>query len=132
MRTLAWVAGLVLATLILRDIFNALMVPGRVRRPLRFVPLYFHLTWRLCATVGRSLKEEQRREKLFSLFGPSAMLLLLVLSAGGLLVAFGLLEFGMVQHSGSADFAGYLYISGVRIFTLGTEQPERSGTCQKL
>jgi hypothetical protein len=92
MRTLAWIVGLILSVLILRDVFNALMVPGRMRRPFRFVPVYFKTTWRLWAAVGRRIKDEEGRERLLSIYGPLAMLCLLALWAGGLLVAFGLLQ----------------------------------------
>src|SRR3981081_3791072 len=93
MRVLAWAVGLVLALFILRDVFNALMVPGLLRRPLRFVPVYFKSTWGLCAAVGRRIKDEEDRERLLSVYGPFAMLCLLALWAGGLLLAFGFLQF---------------------------------------
>jgi hypothetical protein len=130
-RTLAWIAGLVLAVLILRDIFNALMVPGRVRRPFRFVPVYFQTTWRLWAGVGRWIRNEDGRERLLSVYGPLAMLCLLALWAGGLLVAFSLLQFGVAAPAGSTDFFDYLYTSGVRIFTLGPEESETSTSLSK-
>src|ERR1700688_1204404 len=116
MRTLAWVVGLVLALFILRDAFNALMVPGRMRRPLRFVPVYFKSTWRLWAAVGRRIKDEEDRERLLSVYGPLAMLSLLALWAGGLLLAFGLLQFGLLKGSENGGLLDYLYSSGVRIF----------------
>jgi hypothetical protein len=124
--TLAWIAGLVLVIYILRDVFNALMVPGRVRRPLRFVPVYFQSTWGMWAAVGRRIKKEERRERLLSVFGPLAMLCLLALWVSGLLVAFGLLQFGIAEPAGSKDFVNCLYTSGVRIFTLGAEESANS------
>jgi len=95
MQTLAWAVGLVLALFILRDVFNALMVPGRMRRPFRFVPVFFKSTWGLWAAVGRRIKDEETRERLLSVYGPFAMLCLLALWAVGLLLAFGLLQFGL-------------------------------------
>lgn len=130
-RTGAWVAGVVLAVFILRDVFNALMVPGRVKRRLRFVPVYFQATWGLWAAVGRCLKNEERRERLLSVYGPFAMLCLFALWAGGLLVAFSLLQFGVAQDSG-ADFFDYLYASGARIFTLGAEAPLNGTATSKM
>jgi hypothetical protein len=126
MRTLAWIAGLVLVVLVVRDIFNAFMIPGRVRRPLRFVPVYFHTTWALWAGVGRRIKNEERRERLLSVYGPFAMLCLLALWAGGLLLGFSLLQFGVTQGSESAAFLDYLFTSGVRIFTLSAEESAKS------
>jgi hypothetical protein len=120
-RSLAWIAGLVLVILIVRDVFNALMVPGRVRRPLRFVPVYFQATWALWAGVGRRIKNEEGRERLLSVYGPFAMLCLLALWAGGLLLGFGLLQFGVTRGSEPSDFLDYT--SWVRIFTRGAFAP---------
>src|ERR1700704_1413873 len=131
-RSLAWITGLVLVILIVRDAFNALMVPGRVKRPLRFVPVYFRATWALWAGVGRRIKSEERRERLLSIYGPFAMLCLLALWAGGLLLAFSLLQFGIAQASVSPDFIDYIYTSGVRIFTLGAEEPAMSAPLSKV
>jgi hypothetical protein len=120
--TAAWIVGLILVIFILRDVFNALMVPGRVKRPFRFVPVYFRATWGLWTAVGRRLSNEEKRERLLSVYGPFAMLCLLALWAGGLLIAFGLLQFGVGPGVGG-DVFGYLYASGARIFTLGAETP---------
>jgi hypothetical protein len=59
------------------------------------------------------------------------MLLLLALWAGGLLIAFGLLQYGIAQEAGATHFLDYLYTSGVRIFTLGTEAPVNSTPLSK-
>jgi hypothetical protein len=129
--SLAWIAGLVLVVLIIRDVFNALMVPGRVRRPLRFVPVYFQVTWTLWAAAGRRIESEEDRERLLSVYGPLAMLCLLALWAGGLLLGFGLLQFGLARGSGFTDFVDYLYTSGVRIFTLSAEESAKSTPLSK-
>jgi hypothetical protein len=100
--SLAWIAGPVLMILIVRDVFNTLMVPGRVRRPLRFVPVYFQATWALWAGMGRRIKNEEGRERLLSVYGPSAMLCLLALWASGLLLGFGLLQFGVTLFADSS------------------------------
>jgi hypothetical protein len=59
------------------------------------------------------------------------MLCLLALWAGGLLVGFGLLQFGVTQGYGRSDFLDYLYASGVRIFTLGAEESGNSALLSK-
>jgi hypothetical protein len=128
---LAWIAGLVLAVFILRDFFNALMVPGRMRRPLRFVPVYFQATWGLWAALGRRIRNEEDRERLLSVYGPFAMLCLLALWAVGLLVAFGLLQFGVAQRTGATSFLDYFYTSGLRIFTLSAEEAANSPPVSK-
>jgi hypothetical protein len=128
---LAWIAGLVLAVFILRDVFNALMVPGRMRRPLRFVPVYFQATWGMWAALGRRIRNEEDRERLLSVYGPFAMLCLLALWAVGLLVAFGLLQFGVAQGAGATSFLDYFYTSGVRIFTLSAEEAANSPPLSK-
>jgi hypothetical protein len=131
MRTVAWIAGLVLAVLILRDVFNGLMVPGRLKRPLRFVPVYFKATWGLWAAVGRRIVNEGDRERLLSVYGPFAMLCLLALWAGGLLLAFGLLQFGLSKAS-ETSLLDYFYTSGVRIFTVSTEESTNAAPLSKV
>jgi hypothetical protein len=131
-RTLAWIAGLTLVVFILRDVFNALMVPGRVRRPLRFVPVYFQSTWTLWAAAGRRIKNEEGRERLLSVYGPLAMLCLLALWVGGLLLGFGLVQFGVTRDSGASGFLDYLYTSGARIFTLGAEESADDSPLSKM
>jgi hypothetical protein len=59
------------------------------------------------------------------------MLCLLALWAGGLLLGFGLLQFGATQGSKASDFLDYLYTSGVRIFTLGAEDSANSAPLSK-
>jgi hypothetical protein len=59
------------------------------------------------------------------------MLCLLALWAGGLLLAFSLLQFGVTKGSGTAGFLDYIYVSGVRIFTLGAEEAENSTRLSK-
>jgi hypothetical protein len=88
------------------------MVPGRVRRRLRFVPVYFHATWALWTAAGRRIRNEEDRERLLSVYGPFAMLCLLALWAGGLLFGFGLLQFAAIQGSKASDFLDYLYKRG--------------------
>lgn len=131
MRTLAWISGLILVVFIVRDFFITLMVPGRVRRPFRLMPLYFRASWELWANVGRRIRHEESRERLLSVFGPFAMLCLIALWAAGMLIGFGLLQFGLAQSSGIADFPEFLYASGVRIFTLGAEEPAGSSSVSK-
>lgn len=131
MRTLAWIVGLVLVIFILRDVFNALMVPGRMRRPLRFVPVYFKTTWSVWAAVGHRIKDEEHRERLLSVYGPFAMLCLLALWAGGLLLAFSLLQLGFSKGSKDVGFIDYLYVSGARIFTLSTEETTNAAPVSK-
>jgi membrane-bound metal-dependent hydrolase YbcI (DUF457 family) len=59
------------------------------------------------------------------------MLCLLALWAVGLLVAFGLLQFGVAQGAGATSFLDYFYTSGVRIFTLSAEEAANSPPLSK-
>ena len=129
--TLAWVGGVVLLVIIVRDCFNALMVPGRVRRRLRFVPVYFQFTWAAWASVARRIRAQARRERMLSVYGPFAVLCLIALWAAGILVGFGLLQFGLVPDATGSDVPDYLCTSGARIFTLGAEESANSTTLSK-
>src|SRR5581483_10751315 len=79
----------------LRDMFNAMMLPGRIKRRLRFVPYYFHATWIAWAGVCRRIRNKERSEQLLSVYGPFSMLFLLSMWATGLLFGFAVVDFGL-------------------------------------
>jgi hypothetical protein len=131
-RALAWIVGLALVVLTGRDILNALMVPGRMKRRLRFVPVYFKAGWALWAAAGRRIRNEEDRERLLSVFGPLSMLCLLALWAAGMLLGFSLIQFGATPTSKLSDLPGYAYASGVRLFTLGVEDSTNAAPLLKV
>jgi hypothetical protein len=119
MNAVVCIAGIVLVFLVLRDIFDGILVPGRVRRRLRFIPYYFHTTWWIWAAAARRIRDEDQREGLLSTFGPAAMIGLLVLWAMGLIVGFGLVQAALTPGQWPWVFLESMYSTGIRMFTVG-------------
>ena len=113
-------ASLALILSILVDAFEVMLLPRRAQRRVRFVRMYFNGTWALWARVGRRLARLARREGFLSWYGPLSMVVLLVIWASGLMLAFAGLQWA--THHGTADapaFSTQLYASGVTFLTLG-------------
>ena len=111
------IAGLVLILAILTEAFEALVLPRRVTRRLRFSRLYYRFGWRAWAAAADFLQPGPRRETALSYFGPLSLLGLFAL--WGLLLIFG---FGLLHHAAAPRAGGLIdsvYFSGVTFTTLG-------------
>ena len=122
MRLLAAVLGGALLLLVLRDAFEAVVLPRRVQRTFGLSSLFYRTFWRLWRSVATRL-EDGAREVSLSWFGPFSLLVLLALWAFGIIFAFGALHWAAgsaVVLSGHAPgFLDDLYLSGTTFFTLG-------------
>jgi hypothetical protein len=119
MNAAACIAGILIVLLVLRDIFDGILVAGRVHRRLRFIPYYFHWSWGLWAAVGRRIRNDDSREKMLMIFGPLAMIGLLALWALGLMMGFALLQAGLTPGHWPRVFLESMYSTGARMFTAG-------------
>lgn len=124
MHILAGILGLASILIILGDAFETIILPRRVTRRFRLTRLFFRSTWVPWRALCRGLRSRRRRESLLSIFGPLSLIMLLVLWALWLIVAFALLQWafgsGMVNPSnGAARFLDDLYASGTTLTTLG-------------
>ncbi len=123
MNILAGVAALVLLVAILQDAFEVMLLPRRVRRELRFMRVYFRVTWWVWSALSRRIASETRREHLLGLYGPLSMLCLFALWAGLLVSAFGTMEWVLEPGPGlpgaGSPWSEQIYMSGVTFFTLG-------------
>lgn len=121
-------AGVALIALILVDAFETIIQPRRVTRRLRLTRVFFFASWAAWAGLARRLSSEAewerstRRDRRLGVYGPLALLLLLGLWATGLVLGFGLIQWGLgsaLHASGSRGFGTDLYLSGTTFFTLG-------------
>jgi hypothetical protein len=123
MAFLVLIPALALIFGVLWDAFETVILPRRVRRRLRITSAVYQLTWTPWSAVARHMKASNRRESLLSLYGPLALIFLLVVWALGLIVGFALLELGCGSSLAAADgqhgFFTDLYMSGTTFFTLG-------------
>src|SRR5260370_11650681 len=123
MALLVLIPALALIFGVLWDAFETVILPRRVRRRLRISSVVYQLRWRAWSDIAGHVRSSTRRESFLSLYGPLALIFLLVVWALGLIVGFALLELGCGSSLAAADgqhsFFTDLYMSGTTFFTLG-------------
>lgn len=120
MRTVAAIAGCLLAGVILLEAFETLILARRSNRAFRIPQIFYALTWPPFSAFARRIRSGARRENFLSAYGPVSLLTLIGVWAIGLIVAFALLQW--VARSGAhgkGDFATAMYSSASAFFTLG-------------
>jgi Ion channel len=116
-------AGLIIFLVVLWDAFEAIILPRRVTRRLRLTRIYYKKFWRIWKFVTGLLRSRKRREASLGYFGPISLLVLVGVWALGLVLGFGMMQYG----AGSAvnilgekpGFWTDVYLSGTTFFTLG-------------
>jgi hypothetical protein len=123
----ALMAGSILLAFVLLDAFQTIILPRRPVGRFRITRLFFLLTWYPWTALAGILHSRRNREQLYSAYGPLALLVLFIFWALLLILAYGLIFFGLgapfadPTHpvSASGTLASCLYVSGTTIFTLG-------------
>jgi len=122
-RAFALAGGIAWILVIIWDAFEVVVLPRRVSRRFRPARMFYRSTWRLWSSVARAVRPESRRETYLSFYGPLSLLLLLVVWATGLVIAFALVQWGLGSDfnapTGRPGFFDDLYVSGTTFFTLG-------------
>ncbi|MFL5515032.1 MAG: potassium channel family protein, partial [Gemmatimonadales bacterium] len=123
MSALVATASLALIVLVLWDAFEAVLLPRRVTRHLRFSRLYYVNSWTPWAAMARRMPPGKRRNTFLSLFGPLSVIVLIGVWASGLIAGFALLHWSLgsrlLAPNDRAGLGTYLYLSGTTFFTLG-------------
>jgi hypothetical protein len=117
MHLLAGLVGLVLVFVVLRDAFETIVLPRRVSGRLRVSKVFYQVTWRPVAAIGRRMPVGDRRESYLSTYGPISLLVLIGLW-GGILIS----GFAFLLWATGFDFTSpitALYVSGWNFTTLG-------------
>jgi len=120
----ALLSGLALAIIILVDAFEAIILPRRVTRKIRVTRLFFRTTWAFWKFVVGKIPSRKTRVALLGGYGPCSLLLLIAIWALGLVLSFGMMQYGAgsaieVHEPGRAGFAMDVYLSATTFFTLG-------------
>lgn len=112
--------SLILILAIFHDAFEVMLLPRRIKSKTRIVRYFFSSTWALWGAIGRRLPSDEQRHMFLGLYGPLSLVLLLVVWAAGLIIAFGTLFWTMAPPpSGLHSWLNQAYFSGVTFFTLG-------------
>ena len=119
----AFAVGVAIFLIVIWDAFEAIILPRRVTRRFRIARVFYKFTWRNWKFVTGLIPSRKRREALLSFFGPLSLLVLVGVWAVGLVLAFGLMQYGAGSAvnitGGQPGFTMDLYLSGTTFFTLG-------------
>ncbi len=123
MNILAIIVGIILIIGILQDSFESIVLPRRVSRRFRLSRFFYMTTWVFWSSIARKMRQGNRREFYLSYFGPLSLILLLIVWAVVLVLAFALLQWGLGSPMNAPEkqvtFGTYLYMSGTTFITLG-------------
>ncbi len=119
MKFLIVIPALCLFGIILQDAFEVMLLPRRVARKIRLTKLYYRASWKAWVRVARFFVAGSRREHFISFFGPLSILMLFGIWAGGLILAFGMMDWVTQETGHPSPLSEQIYMSGVTFFTLG-------------
>jgi hypothetical protein len=133
----AFAAGVAIFMIVVWDAFEAVILPRRVTRKFRLARFFYRTTWRSWKFAVNLIPERKTRETLLGFYGPISLLVLIGVWAVGLVLGFGLMQYGAgsaVNVAGSQPgFATDVYLSGTTFFTLGLgDVVPRSGLARAL
>lgn len=119
----AFIAGAAIFLIVLWDAFEAIILPRRVTRKFRLARLFYKSTWHVWKFVMCLVPSRKKREALLGFYGPLSLLVLVGVWAVGLVLGFGLMQYGagsaVVITGGQPSFETDIYLSGTTFFTLG-------------
>jgi Ion channel len=119
----AFAAGVAIFLIVLWDAFEAIILPRRVTRKFRLARFFYKTTWTAWRFLASLIPSRKTRETLFGFYGPLSLLVLVGVWAVGLVLGFGLMQYGagsaLDTARGQAGLATDIYLSGTTFFTLG-------------
>jgi hypothetical protein len=135
MHATATLVGSFLLAFVLLDAFQTIILPRRPVGRFRITRLFFLATWYPWTVIVGILPARRSREQMYSAYGPLALLVLFILWAWLLVVAYAFIFLGL--NMPFADpmhpvttlqiLRSCLYVSGTTIFTLGLGDVQPTG-----
>jgi voltage-gated potassium channel Kch len=123
MRLIAILSGVVLIASILRDAFETVILPRTVVRFFSLSRVINGMVWPFWSRRTARSRNDARRERYLSFYGPLTVIVMLAVWAGALIFGFALIlyGFGSPLHSDQRHitFVDDVYASGTTLFTLG-------------
>ena len=119
-----FVVGVAVFLVVAWDAFEAIILPRRVTRRFRLARFYYVFTWKSWKLYARLIPHRKTREAFLGYFGPISLLFLIGVWAIGLVLAFGMMQYGAgsavnVTGMTAPSIFTDLYLSGTTFFTLG-------------
>lgn len=133
-----FVVGFAVFFVVAWDAFEAIILPRRVTRKFRITRLYYAFTWKTWKLYARAIPNRKGREAFLGFYGPISLLFLIGVWAVGLVLAFGMMQYGagsavILSGMGAPSFWTDIYLSGTTFFTLGLgDVVPRSGLARFL
>lgn len=119
----AFAVGVAIFAVVVWDAFESIILPRRVTRRFRLTRVFYKFTWNRWRSITGLLSSRKRRETLLSFYGPLSLLVLVGVWAVGLVLAFGMMQYGagsaVNMNGGKPGFVTDIYLSGTTFFTLG-------------
>lgn len=119
----AFAVGVAIFAVVVWDAFESIILPRRVTRRFRLTRVFYKFTWNRWRSITGLLPSRKKKETLLSFYGPLSLLVLVGVWAVGLVLAFGMMQYGagsaVNMNGGKPGFATDIYLSGTTFFTLG-------------
>jgi hypothetical protein len=120
-----FIAGVVIFLVVLWDAFEAIILPRRVTRKFRLTRIYYRFTWKAWQFHAHLISSKKSRETFLGFYGPISLLALIGVWAAGLVIAFGMMQYGagsavnVATVGAGSSLNTDFYLSGTTFFTLG-------------
>jgi Ion channel len=133
----AFLAGVAMFLIVIWDAFESIILPRRVTRKFRLTRAFYRITWQSSKLLVKLVPSRKTRETLLGFYGPISLLVLIGVWAVGLVLGFGLMQFGAGSAvnitGGHPSLSTDFYLSGTTFFTLGLgDVVPRSGLARVL
>jgi Ion channel len=133
----AFLTGVAILIIVVWDAFEAIILPRRVTRRFRLTRVFYKGSWGIWNFVAGLVPSRRVRESAMGIFGPISLLILVAIWAMGLVLSFGLMQYGAGSALNvtfkSQSFWTDIYLSGTTFFTLGLgDVLPRSGVSRAL
>src|SRR5580658_9688709 len=90
----AFLAGIAIFFIVIWDAFESVILPRRVTRRFRLTRLFYRVTWLSAKFLVKLVPSRKTRDALLGFYGPISLLVLIGVWAVGLVLGFGLMQFG--------------------------------------
>jgi hypothetical protein len=116
-------AGLIIWCGVLWDGFATIVLPRTVAPMKRVSGRFYRWSWQLWTAMGRRIRRRELRLTFLAVYGPLSIVILLLIWAGLIILAFALVYHGLGPRfqaaGGPAGFGTLLYMSASTFLTLG-------------
>lgn len=119
MTIVAIIVGVVLVVSVFADMVNTLVATRTSLGRFWLTRILYGTSWTLVSKLGARISDESRRERLYSVFAPISVLVMLVSWVLQQVIGFGLIWWGIGGVAGAASLLDAIYFSGVVFFTVG-------------